>query len=85
MALDDNRERLTLRGRLAVKEAEARRLRMLCESDIAAVRALLEPFAPIEELRMEAATEQMIELAGRHAEYVGVVGEMRAMKRALGL
>ena len=85
MALDENRERLTLRGRLAVKEAEARRLRMLCESDIAAVRALLDPFAPVEELRMEAATEQMIELAGRHAEYVGVVGEMRAMRRALGL
>ena len=85
MALDENRERLTLRGRLAVKEAEARRLRMLCESDIAAVRALLDPFAPVEELRMEAATEQMIELAGRHAEYVGVVGEIRAMRRALGL
>ena len=85
MALDENRERLTLRGRLAVKEAEARRLRMLCESDIAAVRALLDPFAPVEELRMDAATEQMIELAGRHAEYVGVVGEMRAMRRALGL
>ena len=72
MALDDNRERLTLRGRLAVKEAEERRLRMLIEGDIASVRALLEPFAPIEE-------------AGRHAEYVGVVGEMRAMRRALGL
>ena len=85
MALDDNRERLTLRGRLAVKEAEARRLRMLIEGDIASVRALLEPFAPIEELRMEAATEQMIELAGRHADYLGVVGEIRAMRRALGL
>ena len=85
MALDENRERLTLRGRLAVKEAEERRLRMLCESDLAAVRALLDPFAPVEELRMEAATEQMIELAGRHAEYVGVVGEIRAMRRALGL
>ena len=85
MALEYDRERLTLRGRLAVKEAEARRLRMLCESDIAAVRALLDPFAPVEELRMDAATEQMIELAGRHAEYVGVVGEMRAMRRALGL
>ena len=85
MALDENRERLTLRGRLAVKETEARRLRMLIEGDIASVRALLDPFAPVEELRMEAATEQMIELAGRHAEYVGVVGEMRAMRRALGL
>ena len=85
MALEYDRERLTLRGRLAVKEAEARRLRILCESDIAAVRALLDPFAPVEELRMEAATEQMIELAGRHAEYVGVVGEIRAMRKALGL
>ena len=85
MALDYDRERLTLRGRLAVKEAEERRLRMLIESDICAVRALLEPFAPVEELRMEAATEQMIELAGRHADYLGVVGEIRAMRRALGL
>ena len=85
MALDENRERLTLRGRLAVKEAEARRLRMLCESDIASVRGLLDPFAPVEELRMEAATAQVVELAGRHAEYVGVVGEMRAMRKALGL
>ena len=85
MALQYDRERLTLRGRLAVKEAEERRLRMLIEGDIASVRALLEPFAPIEELRMECATEQVIALAGRHAEYVGVVGEIRAMKRALGL
>ena len=85
MALDYDRERLTLRGRLAVKEAEERRLRMLIEGDIASVRALLEPFAPIEELRMEAATEQMIELAGRHADYLGVVGEIRAMRRALNI
>ena len=85
MALEYDRERLTLRGRLAVKETEERRLRMLNEGDIASVRALLEPFAPIEELRMEAATEQMIELAGRHADYLGVVGEIRAMRRALNI
>ena len=47
-------ERLKYRGRLAEKEADARRLDMSIQGDIAAIRGLLDPFAPVEDLRRSA-------------------------------
>ena len=77
-------ERLTLRGRLALKEADARRLAVSIDGDVSAVRMLLEPFAPIEELKVEQAAVQCVELAAKHAEYLGLLAEIAAMKKALG-
>lgn len=83
MAIDT--ERLTLRGRLAEKEAQARQLELSIQGDISAVRALLPPFAELEEIHANQAAAQAVELAGKHAEYVGLKGEIRAMKKALGI
>lgn len=77
-------ERLTLRGRLALKEADARRLAVSIDGDVSAVRMLLEPFAPIEELKVEQAAVQCVELAAKHAEYLGLLAEIAAMMKALG-
>lgn len=76
-------ERLTLRGRLAVKEAEAKKLELSILGDVEAVRMLLPPFAPVAELKAEQAAVQAVELAAKHAEYLGLVAEIAAMKKAL--
>lgn len=78
-------ERLTIRGRLAVMEADMRTLELSIEGDIAAVRAALPPFAPLVEIQAQQAAVQAVELAAKHAEYMGMRGEIAAMKKALGL
>lgn len=83
MAFDH--ERLTLRGRLAVKEADARNLELSIQGDVEAVRMLLPPFVPVVELKAEQAAVQAVELAAKHAEYLGLVAEIAAMKKALGI
>ncbi|MBU1565570.1 MAG: hypothetical protein KJ630_08070 [Proteobacteria bacterium] len=77
-------ERLTLRGRLAVKEADARNLELSIQGDVEAVRLLLPPFAPVVELKTQQAAVQAVELAAKHTEYLGLVAEIAAMKKALG-
>ena len=78
-------ERLTLRGRLAEKEEEARRLAMSIEGDVSAVRMLLPAFVPVAELQAERAAVQAVELAGKHADYLGLLGEIAAIRKALGV
>lgn len=78
-------ERLTLRGRLAEKEEKARRLAMSIEGDVSAVRMLLPAFVPVAELQAEKAAVQAVELAGKHADYLGLLGEITAIRKALGV
>ena len=78
-------ERLTIRGRLAEKEAEARRLEMSIDGDVLAVRSMLPPFVPTRDLQAQQAAVQAVELAAKHAEYLGVIGEIANMKKALGI
>jgi hypothetical protein len=78
-------ERLAVRGRLAEKEQEARRLEMSIQGDMSAVRMLLPPFAPLAEIQADQAAVQAVELAAKHADYLGVIGEIAAMKKALGI
>lgn len=82
MAFDT--ERLKHRGRLAEKEAEAYRLSMIIRGQLETLRDLLDPFENLANLPAEAAAVQAVELAGRHAEYVGLLAEIRAIKKALG-
>lgn len=77
-------ERLKHKGRLAEKEADAARLALLIRGLINQVRAGLDPFEDLVGLDTEAAATQAVELAGRHAEYLGVLAEIKAIKRALG-
>lgn len=78
-------ERHAVRGRLAEKEQEARRLKLSIQGDLEAVRMLLPPFAKIEELQPQQAAIQAVELAAKHADYLGLIGEIAAMKKALGI
>jgi len=77
-------EMLTIKGRIAVKEDEAKTLALSIEGDVEAVRSMLPPFAPIVELKAEMAAIQAVELAAKHTEYVGLLAEITAMKKALG-
>ena len=77
-------ERLKHRGRLAEKEQEAKRLALGIQGDMAAIRDLLDPFAKIEDLHAEVAAAQAVELAGKHAEYCGLLEEIKALNKALG-
>lgn len=78
-------ERLTIRGRLAVMEADLRNLELSIQGDISVVRSSLPPFAPLAEINAEQAAVQAVRLAAKHAEYMGMLGEIAAMKKALGL
>ncbi|MBA3008497.1 MAG: hypothetical protein FP810_18385 [Desulfocapsa sp.] len=78
-------ERLTVRGRLAEKEQEAKRLEMSIYGDVSAVRTMLPPFAKIEEMQPQQAAVQAVELAAKHTDYLGLIGEIAAMKKALGI
>jgi hypothetical protein len=53
-----NTERLTIRGRLAVKEADLRNLELSIQGDITAIRMLLPAFAPLTEIKAEQAAVQ---------------------------
>jgi hypothetical protein len=78
-------ERFAVRGRLAEKEQEARRLKMSIQGDLEAVRTLLPLFAKIEELQPQQAAVQAVELAAKHADYLGLIADIAAMKKALGI
>lgn len=77
-------EIIKYRGRLAKKQADARRLEMGMRGDMHAVRELLDPFEPTETIQAEVAAAQAVELAAKHAEYLGLLEEIKALKRALG-
>ncbi len=76
-------ERLTIRGRLAVKEADCRNLELSIDGDISAIRSMLPPFAPIAEIKAQQAAVQAVEMAAKHAEYLGLLAEIEAMRKAL--
>ena len=80
-----DQERLTRRGRLAEKEARIRELENYMQGAIFSVRAALEPYAPLEELKPELAATLSVELAVKHAEYMGLRAEIAALKKALGI
>jgi hypothetical protein len=77
-------ERLKHKGRLAEKEVEAGRLALMIRALISQVRDHLDPFEDLADLNSEAAATQAVELAGMHAEYLGLLAEIKAIKRALG-
>ncbi|MFH2074786.1 MAG: hypothetical protein ABIJ57_05490 [Pseudomonadota bacterium] len=77
-------ERLKFQGRLVEKELEARRLKLRIEGLRDSVRDILDPFDAIEELRVDTAFEQMSDLAARWLEHKELVGEIKALRKALG-
>lgn len=78
-------ERLRHKGRLAEKEADGRRLAMSISGLVDSVRASLDPFEDLADIKAEHAAAQAVELAGKHAEYCGLLAEIKAIKKALGI
>lgn len=77
-------EILKYRGRLAEKDLEAKKLRLRMTGDVAALRELLDPFAPVEKLRADVIAEQALELANKQIELKKTLAEIEAIKDALG-
>lgn len=77
-------ERQKFKGRLRENEDRARVLRLRIVGLRDSVRDLLDPFEEIKELRVEVAAEQMLEMAGFHADYKGTLEKIAAIKKALG-
>lgn len=71
-------------GRLRQKELEARQVKLRMEGLVSSIRDLLDPFEEIEALRADVAAGQAVELASLQATYKGLLGEMAAIKKALG-
>ena len=76
-------EQLALKGRIVQKEKELRRLELSIQGYINAIRMMLAPFSPLEEIEAEQAAVQCVEMAGKHAEYIGLREEIKNMRRAL--
>ena len=78
-------ERLKHQGRLAEAKQKARELELRIEGDIRAIRDLLDPFAMKAEIRADVAAAQAVEMAAKHAEYCGLLEEIKAIETALGV
>lgn len=77
-------ERLKFQGRLLEREREAERLRTLLRGLRAALREALDPIEPVDELDRDAIVQQATEFGLKQIELVGVMAEIRAIKRELG-
>lgn len=77
-------ERLKFEGHLQEKEFAAKRLRLRIEGLRDSVRACLDPFAAILDLKADVAAEQAVELAGLLVDYREIQREIEAIRKALG-
>ena len=78
------RERLQFQGRLAEKELSAKKLELKAEGLRDVIRLHIDPFAKIEEIDVEVAFQAMTELVDATLEYREILGEIKAIKKALG-
>lgn len=81
--LPERQERLVIKGRLVEKRREARKLELSIQGDITAIRGMLPSFEPILDIEADVVAEQAVEMAGKHAEYAGIMQEIAAMEKAL--
>ncbi|MFA7174989.1 MAG: hypothetical protein WC340_16570 [Kiritimatiellia bacterium] len=81
--LPGRQERLVIKGRLVEKRLELRNLELSIQGDISAIRGMLPPFEPIIEIKADVVAAQAVEMAGKHAEYAGLLKDVDAMERAL--
>ena len=77
-------EHLKFRGRLSIKEEEAREKRMLICGIVKSLRDLLDPTEKVEDLKGELIAGQALDLANRQIEYIALLSEIREIKKLLG-
>lgn len=78
------RERLQFQGRLVEKELEAKNLNLKAEGLRGTIRMYLDPFAEFDEMDIEVAFQAMTEFADTILKYKELLGEIKAIKKALG-
>ena len=79
-----NDELLKISGRLAQKETELKLLELRVRGLVRSIRACLDPFAEIDELRADDAAQQAMELANAKIQWVETTSTLRALNKALG-
>jgi hypothetical protein len=77
-------ERLQFQGRLGEKNLKAEELRIRIKGLVDSLRSHLDPFEMPEDLETELIASQALELAKTRIEYVGILQEIKAIKKALG-
>ena len=77
-------ERLKFQGRLAEKEMEAKKLKLRLEGLIESLRDQLDPFEMVKDLNGDVIADMALEIAAYRVEYLGVLDETKAIKKALG-
>lgn len=77
-------ERMKFQGRLAVKELDARALKLKIEGLRDAMRDKLDPFEDVAELDLDVVAQQAVEAATALLEYREILDEIKALKKALG-
>jgi hypothetical protein len=77
-------ERLKHLGRLGEQKLRAEELRIKMRGIIESLREHLDPFERHEDLDTELIASQAMELGSAKIEYVAVLGEIKAIEKALG-
>lgn len=77
-------ERLKFQGRLAEKEMEAKKLKLRLEGLIESLRDQLDPFEMVKDLNGDVIADMALEIAAYRVDYLGVLDEIKAIKKALG-
>lgn len=78
-------ERLKFQGRLAEKKLEAKELALRIEGMIDAIRAQLDPFAKLEDLKAYLIAGQAVDLSEHHTMYIETLSDVRKLEKELGI
>jgi len=71
-------------GRLAVRQDEARTLKLKIKGLLESILLCLDPLEKYEELEIDVAFSQMTELVAAWLEYKGILADIEAAKKILG-
>ena len=79
-----DKERQQLEGGLAIGKREAKKLEIKARGLLESIRLHLDPLEKIEELEMDVALQQMIELEATWAKYKDLLEGIARAKKILG-
>ncbi len=77
-------ERLKHMGRLEERKLKAKKLKLSIEGLRDSLRDHLDPFEPVEKLKLDLVAQQGIEIADKQISYKALLEEIEAIKKVLG-
>lgn len=78
-------EVLKYRGRLAEKKLEAKKLKLRIEGMIDSLRAQLDPFENLKNLKAPLIAGQAVDLSEYHTMYLSALDDIQKLKREIGI